>query len=611
MASEIRCDVRALLGNEGGQTLLLTVMVLVVLAVSLLTLLDIGEAVHEKIVLQDAADAAAYSAAVWEARFMNLAAYTNRAMVAHLATVSEMVSIVNTLKAISQWLQAPCHAWPTSVKDAMVQMGEQLWASLAPISMAASAVIGLAQETNDLLSHVQLQQFEMTKILINAEIYRMAKFNDPKATPMMVGGSNRRLKRTLTRENLLGFTGTPANPKFYRHIESTNFLKPRYGQNPYLRTSPVWMTDFPPGQGWRTMQYKPYDPEKRPGMVDGALPQLSQPRNLPGFLRVLGQLNRFFLNGESRTRTTPALDPSGCPTFNCLGERWRWEHNILTDVNIAAHDRWSEKACRAGLLRSKCRWCRFDAFSHANCNHVTLQTQGEYRLGDFKDPRGCAGMRPAEPQFRGVPSFIQLRRDAPPKTCPGCGRGNRSGDDFTPNMPNVFVVLSKPTILARTQPNVEGEPAGGSLSGGGEFDYEAHPAGYVRKEIKLGIARNAPHSPVIGSYRPNLRREIVAFSRARVVYRGHLYGSPKEAASRASLFNPYWNVQLYPFYGDPGDGDDDGDLPPSAEEPGSSVQANIIRNLGPTFTRRDLRRMLGDAAYPADPRSARGRLITH
>ncbi|RME46304.1 MAG: hypothetical protein D6795_15565, partial [Deltaproteobacteria bacterium] len=109
----------ALLRNEEGQTLVFTVMIMMVLMVTILTVMDVGEAVHEKIVLQDAADSAAYSAAVWEARFMNLAAYTNRAMVAHLVTVSEMVSIVNSLKVYAKWLFNPCHNWPGSIRTLM------------------------------------------------------------------------------------------------------------------------------------------------------------------------------------------------------------------------------------------------------------------------------------------------------------------------------------------------------------------------------------------------------------------------------------------------------------------------------------------------------------
>ena len=46
-----------------------------------------------KIKLQNTADAAAYSAAVLQARDYNFAAYTNRAMVANQVTVAQAVSL--------------------------------------------------------------------------------------------------------------------------------------------------------------------------------------------------------------------------------------------------------------------------------------------------------------------------------------------------------------------------------------------------------------------------------------------------------------------------------------------------------------------------------------
>ncbi len=69
--------------NERGQVLVIGLFVVVGLTMVALTVANVGMMVAEKIHLQDAVDAAAYSAGVVEARYMNLSAYVNRAMVAN------------------------------------------------------------------------------------------------------------------------------------------------------------------------------------------------------------------------------------------------------------------------------------------------------------------------------------------------------------------------------------------------------------------------------------------------------------------------------------------------------------------------------------------------
>ena len=59
----------------------------VLLMMCVLGTINLGRAVYEKVQLQSAADAAAYSQAAVEARVMNYTAYTNRAMVVHYASI--------------------------------------------------------------------------------------------------------------------------------------------------------------------------------------------------------------------------------------------------------------------------------------------------------------------------------------------------------------------------------------------------------------------------------------------------------------------------------------------------------------------------------------------
>ena len=76
-----------------GQALPLVLVFLVVLCVGLLVTFNTGQVVAKKVELTNAADAAAYSVAVEQARARNLAAYLNRGRVANEVAIAQMVSL--------------------------------------------------------------------------------------------------------------------------------------------------------------------------------------------------------------------------------------------------------------------------------------------------------------------------------------------------------------------------------------------------------------------------------------------------------------------------------------------------------------------------------------
>ena len=76
--------------DEEGQTLVLAALFGLILALSVLSTVNLGRAVYDKMQLQTACDNGAYSQAAVEARVMNYTAYTNRAMVVHYASIMAM-----------------------------------------------------------------------------------------------------------------------------------------------------------------------------------------------------------------------------------------------------------------------------------------------------------------------------------------------------------------------------------------------------------------------------------------------------------------------------------------------------------------------------------------
>jgi Flp pilus assembly protein TadG len=79
-------------GAQRGQALVLAIVALLVLCVGVIVVFNTGQAVSKKVQLTNTADAAAYSAAIQQARAYNLIAYMNRAEVANEVAVAQMTS---------------------------------------------------------------------------------------------------------------------------------------------------------------------------------------------------------------------------------------------------------------------------------------------------------------------------------------------------------------------------------------------------------------------------------------------------------------------------------------------------------------------------------------
>ncbi|MFJ2986283.1 pilus assembly protein TadG-related protein [Collimonas sp. NPDC087041] len=78
---------------QSGQTLVLFLGFAAALVGALLIAFNSGQTTNAKMRAMNAADAAAYSGAVWQARTLNFQAYTNRAMVANEVAIAQSVSL--------------------------------------------------------------------------------------------------------------------------------------------------------------------------------------------------------------------------------------------------------------------------------------------------------------------------------------------------------------------------------------------------------------------------------------------------------------------------------------------------------------------------------------
>jgi hypothetical protein len=78
---------------HSGQALIAMLALLAVLLGGFVLVFNTGQIVNDKIRLTNAVDAAAYSAAQWQARSLNYQAYLNRAMVANEVAIAQLVSL--------------------------------------------------------------------------------------------------------------------------------------------------------------------------------------------------------------------------------------------------------------------------------------------------------------------------------------------------------------------------------------------------------------------------------------------------------------------------------------------------------------------------------------
>lgn len=84
--------IRNLRKSQDGQAIILAALGALILAIGVLATVNLGHAIHERIKLQNVADATAYSLAALEARSFNFFAFTNRAQVSQYVTAMSLQS---------------------------------------------------------------------------------------------------------------------------------------------------------------------------------------------------------------------------------------------------------------------------------------------------------------------------------------------------------------------------------------------------------------------------------------------------------------------------------------------------------------------------------------
>ena len=86
--------------SQRGQASIYVILFLLILVLAGLSLFNVGKLTINKMQMQNAADAVAFSMSTIEARDLNFAAYMNRAIVANEVAIGQMVGLASWGKHI-------------------------------------------------------------------------------------------------------------------------------------------------------------------------------------------------------------------------------------------------------------------------------------------------------------------------------------------------------------------------------------------------------------------------------------------------------------------------------------------------------------------------------
>lgn len=176
--------------NQKGQAAVFVLLLLGVVCISWIFLYKAGSLTSEKIQLQNAADAAAYSVSTLEARAYNFSSYTNRAMVANEVAIGQMVGIISWVDhlASSGSYLAKYAALTGPAAPFIISAGEFIQAAGTAINKVlqaiASPTISVISAINQGYSLAQEAYHGATIILVASTIMQTLEDNVPGTVTM-------------------------------------------------------------------------------------------------------------------------------------------------------------------------------------------------------------------------------------------------------------------------------------------------------------------------------------------------------------------------------------------------------------------------------------------
>lgn len=138
--------------DDEGQYLAFTALAMLALLMLVISIFNVGVVIGDKMNVQNTADAAAYSQAVWEARTLNLLAYTNRAIISHMVTIAFATAILSQELLWKEIYYASIAAMPLAgtgigavIVGAINRIAQAMWAFWKSIAPAVPGIRNAAR----------------------------------------------------------------------------------------------------------------------------------------------------------------------------------------------------------------------------------------------------------------------------------------------------------------------------------------------------------------------------------------------------------------------------------------------------------------------------------
>jgi len=177
--------------QQKGQALVLSVFLVLATAMTTVLMYNNGQTTTEKTRLVNAADAAAYSGAVFVARSLNFYAYTNRAMIANHVAVGHFVSYVSWLRYVEDSVSelnnytrfipyiGPAVAYVDKVMGYLKQGTEKVAPFIVQGADALNTIIHAAQKLSQVTMSGVMSLASVSSLLKVKIMDKVAKSYDP------------------------------------------------------------------------------------------------------------------------------------------------------------------------------------------------------------------------------------------------------------------------------------------------------------------------------------------------------------------------------------------------------------------------------------------------
>ncbi len=184
---------------QKGQSLVFITVTAVVVLLAMLMTFNVGQLSYHRIKLQNTADAAAYSAAVTQARDLNFTAYMNRGVIANQVAVAQLVSLTGWVRNFNDTYNgefatiSETLAGLSTVSAMWTTPFNVLKSVSSGVKSALDAVAGPAVKALDFLIDAlgaasKIYHYAMVVSIPTQTVPEVIKANEPDASVSLLGG---------------------------------------------------------------------------------------------------------------------------------------------------------------------------------------------------------------------------------------------------------------------------------------------------------------------------------------------------------------------------------------------------------------------------------------